>query len=177
MSTRSSIAMLNIDGTVHAHYCHSDGYISWNGQILFNNYQDVNKVKELISLGNMSILYPELHPPKEVEHSFDNRCKGVSIFYGRDRGETGEDTQKYESLDSYIKTGDFQEYNYIFSEKKNCWYLINDNTKKLQRLTTFLVKDKEVSDETKNIIFAEKEAKKLNKKLKTTNIAGVKPKL
>ena len=43
MSTRSTIAIENADGTVKKVYCHFDGYIKHNGQILaehYSNYAD-----------------------------------------------------------------------------------------------------------------------------------------
>ena len=177
MSTRSSIAMLNIDGTVHGHYCHSDGYLSYNGEMLFEHYKDINKVKELIALGDMSSLAPEVCPPKGSKHSFDNRCDGVSVFYGRDRGEKGVDTQKYESLEAYLKDGNFQEYDYVFNEKKKEWFLINHKTQKLQKLSTLLLKDESVSSNTKKIISTEKSVKKLSKELKTNNQVKTKNKI
>jgi hypothetical protein len=172
MSTRSSIAMIYKDGTVGAHYCHSDGYLSYNGEFLYQYYQDVNKVKELIALGDMSSLAPEVSPPEGVEHSFDDRHDGVCVFYGRDRGETNVDTQKYDSLEKYLVDGNFQEYDYIFKEKNNTWYLINHKTQKLQKLTAALMNDDEVDKNIKSMIefekkqkAAEKEAKQLKKEL------------
>ena len=165
MSTRSSIAMIYKDGTVGAHYCHSDGYLSYNGEYLYEYYKDVNKVKELIALGDMSSLAPEVSPPEGAEHSFDDRYDGVCVFYGRDRGESGTETQKYDSLEKYLVDGNFQEYDYIFKEKNTTWYLINHKTKKLQKLTTALMNDDEVDENLKNMIRVEKEAKKLSKEL------------
>lgn len=166
MATRSSIAMLNLDGTVHAHYCHSSGYISYNGQILYEHYQDVNKVKELIALGDMSSLAEEVSSP-------DGSPNGSACyFYGRDGGEDNTDTQKYASLEDYMVNGNFQEYDYIFKEKNKTWYLIDHKKQKLQKLTGFLIKDEEVSPRVKQMINNqkiaennEKMAKKLNKEL------------
>lgn len=95
MSTRSYIVIerKKEDGTkwYEGIYCHHDGYPSWNGRILQENYQDRKLVEELISLGDMSSLKEELYPTvgKEDEHSFDHPEKNVCIFYGRDRGEEG----------------------------------------------------------------------------------------
>lgn len=69
MSTRSFIGMLNDDGTVTGHYCHSDGYYSWNGRILNEHYRDAAKVKRLIDLGGMSVLGPDIGK----KHDFDWR--------------------------------------------------------------------------------------------------------
>lgn len=56
MSTRSLIAIENTDGTVESVYCHWDGYVEYNGKILFNNYKTEAIVRELIAGGNMSTL-------------------------------------------------------------------------------------------------------------------------
>ncbi len=39
MSTRSRIAIENVDNTVTSIYCHFDGYVSHNGDILQNHSQ------------------------------------------------------------------------------------------------------------------------------------------
>lgn len=70
MSTRSNIGVLNNDGTVTAIYCHWDGYVEYNGRILSEHYQEVEKVKELISGGDLSSLRQKIKPAGE--HSFEN---------------------------------------------------------------------------------------------------------
>jgi len=55
MATRSIIAKLDDKG-VQAIYCHNDGYLSNNGKILDQHYHDVNKVDELLLLGDCSSL-------------------------------------------------------------------------------------------------------------------------
>jgi len=56
MATRSRIAIENQNGTVTSIYCHNDGYIRHNGEILNSSYKDRSKVEELINLGDISIL-------------------------------------------------------------------------------------------------------------------------
>ena len=68
-------------------YCHWDGYISNNGDILFHHYKSKNKVMKLINLGDISNLENEVDIPKDKIHTFDNPCCGVTVAYGRDRGE------------------------------------------------------------------------------------------
>lgn len=165
MSTRSTIAILKKDNSVDAIYCHSDGYLSHNGELLFAEYSEVEKVKALISLGDMSFLDREVSPPSSQHHNFDNRYPGVSVFYGRDRGEEGVGTSRFNSLEEYLKSDFFQEYDYIFNEKKNSWYLINQNNLKLEKLSTKLLKEREVSQYVKDMITSEREAKRLNKVL------------
>jgi len=72
MSTRSRIAIEKQDGTVESIYCHFDGYLSNNGEILQNHYSTKEKMKKLIELGDISSLGDT---PEET------------VAYHRDRGE------------------------------------------------------------------------------------------
>jgi hypothetical protein len=56
MATRSTIALEFADGTVQQVYCHWDGYLEHNGKILFESYQDPFKLRDLIDLGDVSVL-------------------------------------------------------------------------------------------------------------------------
>ncbi len=115
MSTRSYICKENQDGTYTGIYCHSDGYLTYNGAMLLDYYQDREKVEKLISLGDMSILNEKIEPDPDKEHSFDfdKRQEDVCVFYGRDRGEKGTepkivDLKDIDGPDSWI------EYCYIY---------------------------------------------------------------
>ena len=154
MATRSTVSILTLDGKLSSIYGHSDGNVSWNGAILFEHYRDVNKVKELISFGDMSSLAPLVSPPPGVPHSFEykDRAEGVTTFYGRDRGETGVDARQYKDFEEYKKDGDFQEYDYVFKEKNNTWYLYSTETEKLQKLRSLLVKEQKNSPEIKEVL-------------------------
>ena len=56
MSTHSTIAKLDNDGIFRAVYCHSDGYLRHNGEILNKYYTDEDKVSDLIKQGDISVL-------------------------------------------------------------------------------------------------------------------------
>ena len=90
MSTRSRIGLMLEDGTIKHSYCHFDGYPHGVGHTLVGHYSEIEKVKELLSFGDMSFLSPKLNP--EGEHSFGNPEKDVTVFYGRDRGESDVDS-------------------------------------------------------------------------------------
>lgn len=55
MATRSVIAKLD-DRGIQAIYCHNDGYLSNNGKILDQHYQNEVKVDNLIAQGDASSL-------------------------------------------------------------------------------------------------------------------------
>ena len=56
MATRSTIALEFADGTVQQVYCHWDGYLEHNGEILFHHYVDPFKTRDLIDQGDISSL-------------------------------------------------------------------------------------------------------------------------
>jgi hypothetical protein len=117
MSTRSNIARQNTDGTIDYIYCHSDGYPSHNGSILLNHYQDAEKVDQLIALGDLSFLAPEIGE----KHDFEDRNYDICMAYGRDREETGTEARNAERLDKYL-TQDTEEYCYIYTKDKEWVY-------------------------------------------------------
>ena len=57
MGTRSRIGIQLKDDSILSVYCHWDGYPSYNGRILRDNYNTVDKVRELIDGGNISALH------------------------------------------------------------------------------------------------------------------------
>ena len=66
MGTRSMIAIENPNSkSIKAIYCHWDGYLQHNGSILNKHYSASPKVNNLIALGDLSSLRPEIgdkHP-------------------------------------------------------------------------------------------------------------------
>lgn len=95
MSTRSFICKEQPDGSYYGIYCHSDGYLTYNGAMLLDYYSDAQKVDELLSFGDLSSLNEKIYPDPTRPHSFDfsERQKDVCVFYGRDRGEAETDAK------------------------------------------------------------------------------------
>lgn len=90
MGTRSNIAIQLPNGKFKQIYAHWDGYPSWNGKILLEHYQDPKKIKQLIALGGVSSLAPELKMPDGSLREFEDRTEAnenVCKFY-KARGET-----------------------------------------------------------------------------------------
>jgi hypothetical protein len=89
MSTNSFIGFKRPDGKVVYIYCHWDGYLENNGQILAEHYTDINKIKELIELGNLSQLGPNIGEKHTfAEHDKFHKLEvdpGWCLAYGRDR--------------------------------------------------------------------------------------------
>jgi hypothetical protein len=116
MSTRSAIAM-KVDNGYKAIYCHYDGYPEGVGAILKEHYTDLDKVEELIALGDISSLGKEVHIPEGVEHSFDKRVEGITTAYMRDRGEMDCEAQLYKTV-SDVKSAIDNQYLYVFEDGK-----------------------------------------------------------
>ena len=88
MSTRSAIIEKTETG-YRGIYCHNDGYLSYNGRILFDHYQDAAKVSALIDLGDISSLGERVAPIGEHSFDYSKREEGTTVAYSRDRGEEG----------------------------------------------------------------------------------------
>ena len=54
MSTRSFICVEQDDGSYKGVYCHSDGYLTYNGAMLLDHYNSREKADALIALGDLS---------------------------------------------------------------------------------------------------------------------------
>jgi len=114
MATRSTIAIELPSGKIKAVYCHWDGYLSYNGKILQEHYNDAKKVAKLISKGAISSLAPEIGR----KHAFNISGKGVCTFYARDRGED-KVIDTFKNFDAYRHELDGQEYDYLFTKHGN----------------------------------------------------------
>ena len=130
MGTRSRIGVMHAD-VVKSVYCHWDGYLEHNGQILMEHY-DSAKANHLVALGDLSSLGPvigEKHPfsphgSPEDSVAYDAAKKaGWCTFYGRDRGETGTEWQVAHNFEQFYDqcNGCGAEYYYIM--KDGVWYV------------------------------------------------------
>ena len=99
MSTRSFICVEQDDGSYKGVYCHSDGYLTYNGAMLLDHYNSREKADALIALGDLSLLCEKLYPDPDKPHGFDydKRQPDVTVAYARDRGE-----KLYENGDTTI---------------------------------------------------------------------------
>ena len=105
-------------------------------KILANYYESEEKVRHLISQGDLSSLGKIIDIPEGITHTFDNRVPDICCFYHRDRGEDL-------SIDHYdLKTKDWNplcEYAYLF--KDGIWYVRCEATKgKWKELKAILAK-------------------------------------
>ena len=122
MATRSNIAYRTADGRILSIYAHWDGYPAHNGEMLRRYYTDNEKIVELVSLGSISSLAPNVSG--SAEHSFNKPEKDVTVAYHRDRGEQLH-VSVYDDIPSWID--DMEEYAYLWNGKE---WLVNDHGEK-----------------------------------------------
>ena len=156
MGTRSGIGIENPNtGAIKAIYCHWDGYLGHNGSILNKHYDSSPKVNNLIALGDLSSLRPEIG----VKHAFSqlDLCEAdreayeaqhgnSCTFYGRDRGETGVSYKHFNTRKDFVNGID-GEYFYLFVYDEDLeggkWFYKKYNETAWKRLSTALAKFKE----------------------------------
>lgn len=124
MATRSTIAMEQPDGRVMQIYCHWDGYLDYNGELLQEHYRDRAKVLALMLLGDLSSLKEDIGE----QHDFDARYTSGDVketwctAYGRDRGEKDTAARVFDSFDHYRDQHQYEEFEYVF-RLDDRWYV------------------------------------------------------
>ena len=138
MGTRSTIALEFADGTVQQVYCHWDGYLDHNGKILQDHYSDPFKLRELIDLGDMSSLAPNIG----TQHAFDKAPQGECTFYLRDRKESGCEAKKFKDFADYKANHQYEEFEYILRAcgDKAVWF-VSDHGRDYVPLVEALAKE------------------------------------
>ena len=116
MATRSTIAVEHADGTVSQVYCHWDGYLTHNGQILIDHYDTQEKAEQLVSLCSMSSLRHKCIPDPAKTHSSINPQDDVTTYYSRDNSEPFVVPSLYPTVDNYKRNLQCEEYDYLFTE-------------------------------------------------------------
>jgi hypothetical protein len=126
MGTRSRIGVMHGD-RVKSVYCHWDGYLDFNGQILQDHYDSV-KANRLVALGDLSSLRADIGekhafskhdvPNIEVRVHNDNWC----TFYGRDRGEKDTEFKVAQTFAEFLEQCDNSGAEYYYIMKDGVWY-------------------------------------------------------
>jgi hypothetical protein len=138
-------------------YCHWDGYLAHNGAILNEHYSNSPKVNNLIALGDLSSLRPEIgvqhafssmDVPKAEQEAYDKEHGNSCTFYTRDRGEDAP-YKHFESVKAALEyyDGSWCEYFYLFRYDADLesgkWFYKDRNGGAWKRLATALKKVKE----------------------------------
>jgi hypothetical protein len=150
MATRSTIALEYADGTIGQVYCHWDGYLAHNGQMLQEHYSNPFILRDLIDLGDISSLRPtvgtkhafsRLEVPMDGE-AYDKLYGDMTTFYGRDRGETGTSAKKFASYEDYLLNHQYEEYEYILrSVHGQAVWFVADHSEDFKPLLQALVEE------------------------------------
>lgn len=141
MSTRSAIVIKESSTSYKGIYCHSDGYPSYVGRMLRDHYTDAGKLNQLINLGSISSLAPEIGHKHDFDAStklyakYHNLPNGIKAMYeseeylddqkmvrayGRDRGEKDVYAIVGKSLKAVLGKID-HEYAYVYDVKRARW--------------------------------------------------------
>jgi len=123
MGTRSRIGVMH-GNNCKSVYCHWDGYLDFNGKLLMEHY-DSSKANHLVALGDLSSLRPEVFIPEGVEHSFNSPAENITVFYGRDRGETGTEWKTDASFEEFLERADSCGAEYYYIMRDGEWYVGN----------------------------------------------------
>lgn len=110
MGTRSTIALEFADGSVSQVYCHWDGYLEHNGELLKEHYSNPFTLRDLIDLGDFSSLRETVEETSEGAYS-----------------QRGEDCQarRYMNVSEYLVECQQEEYDYLLRqvEGQAVWFV------------------------------------------------------
>lgn len=126
MSTHAHIGFI-LGNEITYIYNNYDGDPKRVGKTLEKYYNTPEKVKELISLGDISQLRSRLTPNLDEQHSFSKPIPNVTVAYHRDRGEDWEDVQpKQVPFDKFDRFA-WEDYNYLFNLNQKPYQNIQPN--------------------------------------------------
>jgi len=160
MATRSTIALEFADGTIGQVYCHWDGYLAYNGKILFENYSNPFILRDLIDLGDISSLRPTIgtkHPfsvfdlsadsPLSKDGKFEELYGNMTTFYGRDRSEHNVNARYFKDYEHFLVDGQAEEYDYILRNVNGVatWF-VSDHGGDFMLLTEAFAKEAETEE-------------------------------
>ena len=134
MGTRGAIGVMH-GNKAKVIYCHWDSYLDHNGRILLEHYNSA-KANHLVALGGMSSLKPNIEIPEGVEHSFEKPAEDITVFYGRDRGEKGNEYVVCNSDAEMYEHFGWCEYFYIM--KDGVWFVSQGEGTEWQELAVAL---------------------------------------
>ena len=129
MGTRSRIGVMHGDN-VKSVYCHWDGYLEHNGEILLKHY-DSAKANQLVALGDLSSLranigekhaFSQFELPAEEVEAFKALTEDMCTFYGRDRGEKDTEWKVAVNFETFLEQGDNSGAEYYYIMRDGTWY-------------------------------------------------------
>jgi len=151
MATRSAIAVMHGD-RVKGCYIHWDGYPEGVGATLINHY-DVIKANQLVALGNVSSLDAEIgvqHPFSSLESDlsrdeYDGLYGNMTTFYGRDRGEDGQECLSLASIEAFVNHYERMGCEYFYVIQDHVWKYTTGPDEPLRDLANDLINQAEAT--------------------------------
>lgn len=130
MSTRGNIAIKENDVYTYI-YNHHDSYLDGVGITLYKHYKDVEKVKQLIALGDLSSVGVTVEEGGSISYEdslnkpLDERGT-VAYFRDGNRWESSFSYEEWEDVKPFLtyNINDVlgNDFTYIFNVEENCWY-------------------------------------------------------
>lgn len=113
MATRSMIGIKYDENNCEAIYCHYDGYYDAVGFRLHQYFTNIDKIKDLISLGDISSLGSDTSSDQ-------------TVAYHRDRGEEFYPAKKFKFSQFHDTLKNMGcDYGYLWDVDKNDWFMYN----------------------------------------------------
>jgi hypothetical protein len=110
LGTCANLGIQRDDGRFDFIYTHWGGYPEYMGRLLIDRYNDAESARAIVDLGSISSLKGKLAPGEGQSHSFHAPLSGVTVAYGRDRGDEGVEFQTTDTLENVCQ----QEHAYVF---------------------------------------------------------------
>ena len=129
MGTRSRIGVMHGD-KVKSIYCHWDGYLDFNGEILLKHY-DSSKANQLVALGDLSSLranigekhaFSQFELPADEVEAFKALTDDMCTCYGRDRGEKGVEFKVAQTFAEFLDQAEGCGAEYYYIMRDGTWY-------------------------------------------------------
>lgn len=134
MGTMATIGIEETDRTIMAVTVHFDGMPSRVGRTLAEHYSDAERLRSLLTLGDLNILAPTIAPEPGTPHSYDHPQPGVCVAYLRDRPHTdvGMDVDGCRPK-SFAHRGEFLDwarrhggrYGYLYETRRGLWLTVD----------------------------------------------------
>lgn len=114
MSTRSTIGLLQPDGTVKAIYVQYDGHPDSQGLILETNYISTAHVEKLLALGDLLHVGEELGNPQDVNKPVPGTC----VAFARDGRQEMSSATIFEDMEKWLVDFNGCDFAYLFDGRE-----------------------------------------------------------
>lgn len=168
MAFSSYITIFKKDNSLESVFCNDNGDLHKTGITLFLHYNNIEKVKKLISMGPVYHLEKDIDLPPNQYHGSTpiGAIGGVSIFYERDNIASSLDKNKryFSNINEWSNSLWFEPYDYVFNEKNNQWYtLCGPIPRKLRKMSTLLLHSNKLAPDLKDLVRQEVEVRQILK--------------